>query len=140
MTVSPSISGPSYKIAKSTCAAGVTPGEQLHSGRRVCASLDRDRMTNTLTVATNGGSPTVGLLGSVVGLSVLGGVRGATLEFGTLASGSTEVLPLTVTNVGLPGTVQVGTAISGLSFSVLTTGQNTCLAGIAAGHSCTASG
>jgi hypothetical protein len=46
------------------------------------------------------------------------------------------MLPLTVTNVGLPGTVIVGTAISGPSYSVLTEG-NTCLAGIAAGQSCT---
>jgi hypothetical protein len=91
---------------------------------------------DTLTVATNGGSPTVGLEGSVVGLSVLGGVSGATLRFGPVSPGDTKMLPLTVTNVGLPGTVQVGTKISGPSYSILTEG-NTCLAGIAEGQSCT---
>ncbi len=136
LTVAPSISGPSYKIANSTCAAGVTPGNSCTLVVEY-SPVSIGTHDDTLTVATNGGSPTVGLFGSVVGLSVLGGVSGATLEFGTLASGSTEVLPLTVTNVGLPGTVMVGTAISGLSFSILTTGQNTCLAGITAGQSCT---
>ena len=136
LTVAPSISGPSYKIANSTCAAGVTPGTSCtlvveYSPASIGTHND------TLTVATNGGSPTVGLEGSVTGLSVLGGVSGATLEFGTAllrlhGSGAT-----TVTNVGLPGTVMVGTSISGLSFTVLTTGQNTCLAGIATGQSCT---
>jgi len=66
------------------------------------------------------------------------------MQFGSVASGSTEVLQLTVTNVGLPGTVTVGTAITVRSttlptttYTVLTTAQNTCLAGIATGQSCT---
>jgi hypothetical protein len=98
--------------------------------------------TELLTLQTNGASnPTVGLHGVVSGLSVLGGVSGAPLNFGSVSSGSTEVLPLTVTNVGLPGTVTVGTTIKAGSgagpYTVLTTSQNTCLAGIAAGQSCT---
>ncbi len=136
LTVAPSISGPSYKIADSTCAAGVTPGNSCTLVVEY-SPVSIGPHDDTLTVATNGGSPTVGLFGSVVGLSVLGGVSGATLEFGTVSSGSTEVELLTVTNVGLPGTVTVGTAISGLTFSILTTAQNTCMAGIAAGQSCT---
>ncbi len=136
LTVAPSISGPSYKISESTCAAGVTPGNSCTLVVEY-SPVSIGTHDDTLTVATNGGSPTVGLFGSVAGLSVLGGVSGATLHFGTVSSGSTEAEVLTVTNVGLPGTVMVGTGISGLSFSVLTTGQNTCLAGIAAGQSCT---
>ena len=136
LTVAPSISGPSYKIADSTCAAGVTPGNSCSLVVEY-SPVSIGPHDDTLTVATNGGSPTIALFGSVVGLSVLGGVSGGTLHFGTVSPGSTKVLPLTVTNVGLPGTVMAGTAISGLSFSVLTTGQNTCLAGIAAAHSCT---
>ena len=58
------------------------------------------------------------------------------LQFGTISSGTTEVLPLTVSNFGLPGTVTVGTSINGPSYTVLTTAQNTCQAGIAAGQSC----
>ena len=134
LTVTPSISGPSYKIADSTCAAGVTPGNSCSLVVEY-SPVSIGPHDDTLTVATNGGSPTIALFGSVAGLSVLGGVSGATLEFGTVSSGSTEVELLTVTNVGLPGTVTVGTAISGLTFSILTTAQNTCMAGIAAGQS-----
>ncbi len=136
LTVAPSISGPSYKIADSTCSAGVTPGNSCTLVVEY-APVSIGPHDDTLTVATNGGNPTVGLFGPVAGLSVLGGVSGATLEFGTVSSGSTKVELLTVTNVGLPGTVTVGTAISGLTFSILTTAQNTCMAGIAAGQSCT---
>ena len=135
LTVAPSISGPSYKIADSTCAAGVTPGNSCTLVVEY-SPVSIGTHDDTLTVATNGGSPTVGLFGSVVGLSVLGGVSGGVLRFGPVSPGDTKMLPLTVTNVGLPGTVMVGTAISGPSYSVLTEG-NTCLAGIAAGHSCT---
>jgi hypothetical protein len=47
--------------------------------------------------------------------------------------GSTEVLPLTVTNVGLPGTVTIETGITVANrgiptsiYTILTTAQNTC--------------
>ena len=134
LTVAPSISGPSYKIADSTCAAGVTPGNSCTLVVEY-SPVSIGPHDDTLTVATNGGNPTVGLFGSVVGLSVLG-VSGGALRFGPVFPG-TKVLPLTVTNVGLPGTVMVGTAISGPSYSILTTWDNTCLAGIAEGQSCT---
>ncbi len=58
------------------------------------------------------------------------------LQFGSIPFGTTKVLPLTVTNFGLPGTATVGTSISGPSYKVLTTAQNTCQEGIAAGQSC----
>ncbi len=98
-----------------------------------------------LTLQTNGSvNPAVALHGAVIGLSVFGGVSGAPLQFGPVAAGSTEVETLTVTNVGLPGTVTVGTAITvrattrpSTTYTVLTTSENTCLAGIAAGQSCT---
>lgn len=44
---------------------------------------------------------------------------------------------LTITNVGIAGTVTIGTAISGAAFKILTTTGNTCLAGITSGQSCT---
>jgi hypothetical protein len=47
------------------------------------------------------------------------------------------VLPLTITNIGVPSKVTVATAINGPSYKVLTTVQNTCLAGITAGQRCT---
>jgi hypothetical protein len=98
-----------------------------------------------LTLQTNGETnPTIGLRGAARGLSVLGGVSGGSFKFGSVSSGSTEVLPLTVTNVGLRGTVTIGTTITvrattrpTTTYKVLTTAGNTCLAGIAAGQSCT---
>ncbi len=58
------------------------------------------------------------------------------LQFGSIFVGATEVLPLTVSNFGLAGTATVGTSVNGSSYNVLTTAQNTCQAGIAAGQSC----
>ena len=59
------------------------------------------------------------------------------LQFGSIPLGKTEVLPLTISNFGLPGAVTVGTSTSDASYGVLTSAQNTCLAGITAGQSCT---
>jgi hypothetical protein len=149
LTVAPSISNysgnpiGSYTIAGSTCERGVTPGNtcilEVEYAPQSIATHD-----GRLTLQTNGSAnPTVGLHGVASGLSVLGGVSGASLKFGSVSSGSTEVLPLTVTNVGLPGTITIGTAVTvratthpTTTYTVLTTAQNTCLAGIAAGHSC----
>ncbi len=58
------------------------------------------------------------------------------LQFADISTGATAVLPLTITNFGLPGTVTVGTSINSASYTVLNTTQNTCLAGITAGQSC----
>ncbi len=141
LTVTPSISGSSnYTIASSTCGTGVAAGEnctvQVQFTPTKIAIHD-----GLLTVQTDGGNATVGLAGTGSGLSVFGGVNGVPLKFGSVSSGSTELLLLTVTNVGLPGTVTVGTAITAgphatSPYTVLTTSHNTCLAGIAAGQSC----
>jgi hypothetical protein len=150
LTVVPSISNysgnpiASYTMAGSTCDGGITPGntcilEVEYSPKSIATHY------GLLTLQTNGEpNPVVKLHGVATGLSVLGGISGASLQFGSVSSGSTEVLPLIVTNVGLPGTVNVGTAITvrattrpTTTYRVLTTAQNTCLAGIAAGQSCT---
>jgi sugar lactone lactonase YvrE len=152
LTVTPSISGYnspapstlSYTIAGSTCGGGLTSGKSCTLQVQFTPTSFGTH-TELLTLETNGSAnPTVGLQGMVSGLSVLGGVNGASLKFGSVSSGSTEVLPLTVTNVGLSGMVTVGTAITvrntatpTTTYTVLTTAQNTCLAGIAAGQSCT---
>ena len=95
-----------------------------------------------LTLQANGSAnPTVALQGVARGLSVLGGISGGSLNFGSVSSGSTKVLPLTVTNFDIRATVIVRTAIKAGSgagpYKVLTTSENTCLAGIAVGQSCT---
>ena len=59
------------------------------------------------------------------------------LDFGTIPFGTTEMLLLTINNIGVAGTVTIGTQINGPSYKILTTSQNTCLAGISAGQSCT---
>lgn len=132
----------SYAVVGNDCVGVFSAGngctlQVQFSPMSISANFD-----DVLTVQTNGGNPTVNLVGASVGLSVLGGVSGAPLNFGSVASGSTEVLSLTVTNVGLPGTVTVGTAIqsgphASSPYTILPTSQNTCLAGIAAGQSCT---
>ena len=58
-----------------------------------------------------------------------------TLNFGTIAFGTTEVMTLTITNYGVAGTLTIGTKLNGQSYKILTTAQNTCLAGITAGQS-----
>jgi hypothetical protein len=59
-----------------------------------------------------------------------------TLQFGNIAFGATETVPLTVTNSGLTGTVTIGASSSGPSYTILTTAQNTCQSGITSGQSC----
>ncbi len=130
-----------YSVAGNNCAGQFLPGsgctlQVQFSPMSISANHD-----DVLTVQTNGGNPTVNLVGAAIGLSVFGGIDGAPLKFGSVASGATEVLSLTITNVGLPGTVTVGTAIKSgpyttSPYTILTTAENTCLAGIAAGQTC----
>jgi hypothetical protein len=133
LIVLPSINAPSYTITGNTCGAGVTAGKSctldVQFSPMAIATYD-----NVLTLQTNGPSnPTVALDGIGNGL----GVGTSPLEFGTVPHGSSAVLPLTVTNMGLPGMVTLSTKTSDPSYTVLTTAQNTCLAGITAGTSCT---
>jgi len=86
---------------------------------------------------------TVKLHGRTAGLSLYN-LTSDYLPFGSVASGSAEVMPLIIRNVGLPGTVTIGTTITVRSttrptttYTILTTSENTCLAGIAAGQTCT---
>jgi hypothetical protein len=130
-----------FTIASSTCGAGLTSGASCTLQIQFTPTSITTH-SDLLTLQTNGpGNPTVGLQGVVSGLSVLGGVSGGSLQFGSVSSGSTEVKSLTITNVGVPGTVKIGTTIKagsslGGPYTILTTG-NTCLAGISAGQSCT---
>jgi hypothetical protein len=134
LTVSASISGPSYIISGSTCGAGVTAGNSCTLQVQF-SPVTIGSHVDILTLQTNGlTNPIVTLHGKAYGVGVK---TEGPLEFGTIAFGSTKVLPLTITNIGTPGTITVGTKIGGPSYKVLTNAQNTCLAGIAAGQSCT---
>jgi streptogramin lyase len=142
LTVAPVITGYStpppstfpYDITGNTCGAGVTSGHsctlQVQFAPTTTGTHD-----DQLTLKTNGtANPAIGLSGiaSASGL----GLSGAPLQFGTVPYGSSAVLPLTITNYGLPGTVTVKAVLNSSSFTVLTTAQNTCQAGITSGHSC----
>ena len=135
ITVGTAINGPSYKVlttAQNTCQAGISAGQSCilpveFSPATVGGHGDILTLTPSAAAAS-----TVSLhgIGSGVGAEV------TMLQFGTIPVGSTEVLPLTITDIGMPGTVTIGTAINGPGYVILTTAQNTCLAGITAGQSC----
>jgi len=132
-TLASSINGQSYTIAGGTCGASLAPNNSCTlqvEFSPVVVGTHHDRLTFVINGAPN---PSVSLHG------VASGVSSATrvLNFATIPYHTTSVIPLTITNFDVPGTVTIGTAISGISFKVLTTAQNTCLAGISAGQSCT---
>ena len=135
LTVAPSINGPSYTITSGyICGADGVAG-----GTSCTLQIQFNPVTvgphdDILTLTTNGATnPTVSLLGRALGV----GAYGVTiLQFGSIAYGSTEVLLLPIRNEGIAGTVTVTESISGPSYKVLTTAQNTCLAGIAAYQTC----
>ncbi len=58
-------------------------------------------------------------------------------NYGTIPFGTTATKNMTVSNFGVPGTVTLGTSISGPSFNILSNPINTCPAGITGGHNCT---
>jgi hypothetical protein len=133
LIVLPSTNAPSYTITGNTCRAGLTAGKSCTLDVQF-SPVAIGTYDSVLTLQNNGTTtPTVALDGIANGLSI----GTSTLLFGALPYGSSEVLPLTITNVGLPGTVTVATKTSDPSYTVLTTAQDTCLAGIAAGQSCT---
>ncbi len=137
LTVSPSIGGPSYTISGSTCTGGLTAGNSCTLQVQF-SPITIGSHVDMLTVQTNGTTGTINPIVTLHGKATGVGVKTeGSLEFGTIAFGTTKVLPLTITNIGVPGTVTVGTKIGGPSYKVLTNAQNTCLAGIAAGQSCT---
>lgn len=88
-----------------------------------------------LTIHTNGSAnPTVALHGVASGV---GAEIEVPLQFNSIPLGTTKTMLLTIYNVGVPGTVTFSTKINGPSYKIQTTSQNTCLAGIMPGHSCT---
>ncbi len=134
LTVSPSIGGPSYTISGSTCTGGVTAGNSCTLQVQF-SPVTIGSHVDILTLQTNGAAnPTVTLHGKASGVGV---ETEGPLQFGTIAFGTTKVLPLTITNIGVSGTVTFGTSIGGPSYKVLTNAQNTCLSGVTAGQSCT---
>ena len=98
LTISPSINGPSYIISGSTCTGGVTAGNSCTLQVQF-SPVTIGSHVDILTLQTNGlTNPIVTLHGKAYGVGVK---TEGPLEFGTIAFGSTKVLPLTITNVGM---------------------------------------
>ncbi len=136
VTVGTAINGPSYKIlttSQNTCQAGISAGQTCTLPVEFSpATVGGHGDTLTLTPSAVVAASTVSLHGTASGV----GAELRVLQFGTIAFGTTEVLPLTITNVGVPGTVTFSTEINGPSYKILTNAQNTCQAGITAEQSC----
>jgi lysophospholipase L1-like esterase len=131
LTVAPTINGASYKISSSTCGAGVTAGNSCTLQVQFAPAAVGTR-NDTLTLQTNGSTnPTVSLQGLASGIGV---ENEGPLQFGTIPVGTTEALPLTITNVGVAGKVTVK-LYTGPSYT-FPAATNGCLAGISSGQSC----
>jgi hypothetical protein len=132
--ISASINARSFTIGGNTCTTGLTSGQsctlQIKFDPINIAAFD-----NTLTIQTNGTSSTSTVTLEAIGSGIT--VENAPLEFGTVPYGSKSVLLLTVVNHWLPGVVTFQTSLPGSSYTILQTSQNTCLAGIASGGTCT---
>ena len=134
VTIGSTVTGSSFTVltAQNTCLAGIASGQSCVLPVQFTPAAV-GAATGTLAVSANGGTPvSVSLTGTGSDLVA----KSTSLQFGTIASGSTSVLTLTVTNSGIAGTVIPGTSISNSAFTVLTTSQNTCSAGITSGQSC----
>ena len=129
--VSATSNGSSVTIINSTCAAGVTAGNNCTLELQFAPLHSNGTHTNTITVSTNnGGSGTVkttGYAGAVV-------PSATSLNFGTVSRGGTNTLPLTFTNEGIPEAVTVAYTTGSTSFSVTSNG---CTTGITTNNSCT---
>ncbi len=133
LTFTTSINAQSYTISSSTCGSGVVAGASCTLKLKF-APITVGTHNAALYLYTNA-STTVEVKLNGVAEGIAPGT--SLLSFTSIPSGSSEVMPLTVTNYGVAGTVTLSTSISGTAFTVLTTAQNTCLAGIKSGQSCT---
>lgn len=133
LTLAPSINGQSFNIAGSNCGAGVAAGGSCVLQVQFSAAK-AGQHHDILTLVTNGPSnPTVTLNGTAQGVSL----GSETMQFGTIPLGATKVLPLTLTNMAPTGVAIIGASTSGPSYKILTTAQNTCMAGLPPHQSCT---
>ena len=134
-TVTFSVNGPSYKVLP----GGSCFSHGLAYNGTCTAKVEFDPAVvgthnDVLTVTPSVGQPsTVNLTGIASGI----GVEIETpLNFGTIPFGTAKTLPLTVYNVGVPGSPKVKFSVNGPSYKVLP-GSQCATTGVAAGRSCT---
>jgi len=131
LTVDPSSNGRGAVITGNTCASGVAGGKSC-TLQVEFKPVELGYNHNTVTIATNAAlSPKVPVTGTATGVGSLV----TQLLFDDVDSRNPfEILPLTVTNYGVSGTVTVATETGAKNFSVFSNG---CTSGITAGNSCT---
>ncbi len=140
LTIAPSINGPSYTIASSTCAAGVASGDTCVLQVRfapVAVGVHDDILTLVTNGSLNNGPTTLAVPLKALATGVGALETEATLQFGSVDIFNDDepvVLPLTIYNYGIPGMVTVGVAINGPSYTIV---GSTCTGGVAAGGNCT---
>ncbi len=140
LTVTEAISGTNssvftvLKTVANTCQSGVPAGQSCTLPVQFLPTATVS-YTATLTLATNGGTnPTVTLTGTGTALVT---ATPATLAFGTVKSGKTSVMNVSITNNGA-ATIGVGSFVSTTApFSELFNSSNTCGNGLAPNKTCT---
>jgi sugar lactone lactonase YvrE len=131
LTVAPSINGPSYSIVANTCTGGVVAGNNCMLTVQF-NPVSVGNHHNTLNLSTNAaGTPTVSLQGTAAGISL----STTSVAFNSINYGSPATQSITVTDVGLPGTVSVTGAIDGPSYG-FSVASSTCATGVTAGNTC----
>jgi hypothetical protein len=126
-----SINGPSYTVSENDCGGTIVPGASCAvyvEYSPITVGVHNDLLTLVTPLPNN---PVVSLLGSATGIAP----STSSLPFGPIPFGTTELLLLTIQDVGVPSATFT-TSINGPSYKILTTG-NTCLSELTAGHSCT---
>ncbi|AXC09770.1 hypothetical protein ACPOL_0391 [Acidisarcina polymorpha] len=140
LTLAPSINGPSYTIASSTCSAGVAAGKSCTlqvEFAPVSVGNHNDNLTLVTNESLNNGPTTanVALRGLGTGVGALEANK--IVQFPDYEDGQGDPFPvvaLTIYNFGVPGKVTVSTRINGQSYKIV---GSTCTAGLTAGSTCT---
>ncbi len=136
LTFTAKVDAPNYQVLETdenTCSKGVPAGQSCVLPIQFSPPVVGVH-TNHLTLT----SPSTASL-RVIELSgsASGGVsaeKDSPLNFGSVNDGSTETLPLAVTNFGVPGSPTVAVSSSTPYFSLAS--QGTCAAGVAEGKTC----
>lgn len=134
LTLSPSVNGPSVNASLSlgggTCGAGVAAGQSCTLTIQYTPSTVGVH-TNVVTIATNGATtPTIATTGSSTGV----GATSNNQDFATIPVGTTETLPVTITNYHVSAKTTLSFSISGPSYTIA---NNGCTAGLTNNQNCT---
>ena len=132
LSLTPTFNGQSFSIPNNTCTTPLSRGNSC-TFQIYFNTISAIAHNDILTLGTNGPSnPTVKLTGTATGVSA----NTKQLSFPEIPFGASEIQTITLTNTATSGTVTISATTTAPSYKVLTTSQNTCQSGLAAGHSC----